>query len=323
MKLAPALACGNTIVAKPSEFTPLTALFLCMLIQEAGFQPGVVNIVSGYGHTAGQAISESMRIDQVAFTGSTATGRKIMESAARSNLKKISLELGGKSPSLIFDDADLEQAVKWTVKGIFTNSGEVCIAGSRIYVQAGIYDDFLQKFTASARNISLGDPFSPDTFQGPLVSENQFQRVMGYIRSGQEEGATLHSGGKQHGTEGYFIQPAIFTDCKPNMRIVQEEIFGPVASVIKFTTEEEVMEQANNSTYGLACSVFTKDIDRAMRVVSDIEAGTAWVNFSNWLDFGLPLGGYKQSGIGRDLGEHALENYTNVKAVHVNIGLRI
>ncbi|KAJ8589538.1 putative 1-pyrroline-5-carboxylate dehydrogenase [Rhizopogon salebrosus TDB-379] len=323
MKLAPALACGNTIVAKPSEFTPLTALFLCTLIQEAGFPPGVVNIVPGYGNTAGQAISESMTIDKVAFTGSTATGRKIMESAARSNLKKISLELGGKSPSLIFDDADLEQAVKWTVNGIFMNSGEICIAGSRIYVQAGIYDEFLQKFTDSARNIPLGDPFSPDTFQGPLISENQFRRVMGYIRSGQEEGATLHFGGKQHGTEGYFIQPTIFTDCKPNMKIMQEEIFGPVASIIKFTTEEEVIEQANNSTYGLACSVFTKDIDRAMRVASDIEAGTAWVNFSNWPELGLPVGGYKQSGIGRDLGEYALENYTNVKAVHVNIGLRI
>lgn len=323
MKLAPALACGNAVVAKPSEFTPLSALFLCTLIREAGFPPGVVNIVPGYGDTAGQAIGESMIIDKVAFTGSTLTGRKIMEAAAKSNLKKISLELGGKSPSIIFDDADVDQAVKWAINGIYTNQGEVCIAGSRIYVQAGIYDDFLQKFTEGAKRLSLGDPFSPGTFQGPQISERQFERVMGYVKSGQAEGATLHLGGKRHGTEGYFIQPTVFTDCTPNMKIVQEEIFGPVAAIMKFSAEEEVIEQANNTPYGLACSVFTKDIDRAMRVASSIEAGTAWVNFSNWPDLGLPFGGFKQSGIGKDLGEDALENYTNVKAVLINIGIRI
>jgi aldehyde dehydrogenase (NAD+) len=323
VKLAPALACGNTVVAKPSEFTPLSALYLCTLIREAGFPPGVVNIVPGYGDTAGQAVSESMIIDKVAFTGSTLTGRKIMEAAARSNLKKISLELGGKSPSIIFDDADVDQAVKWAINGIFMNQGEICIAGSRIYVQAGIYDDFLQKFTESAQCLPVGDPFSPDTFQGPQISERQFKRVMDYIKSGQAEGATLRLGGKRHGAEGYFIQPTVFTDCTPNMKIVQEEIFGPVAAIMKFSAEEEVIEQANNTTYGLACSVYTKDIDRAMRVASNIEAGTAWVNFSNWSDLGLPLGGFKQSGIGRDLGEDALENYTNVKAVHINIGIKI
>ncbi|KAG1747147.1 putative 1-pyrroline-5-carboxylate dehydrogenase [Suillus paluster] len=330
MKLAPALACGNAAVAKPSEFTPLSALFLCTLIQEAGFPPGVINIVPGYGDTAGQAICENMIIDKVAFTGSTLTGRKIMEAAARSNLKKISLELGGKSPNIIFDDADVEQAVKWAISGIFANQGEICVAGSRIYVQAGIYDDFLQKFTHSAQHLRLGDPFSPDTFQGPQISERQFEtpilrrkRVMDYIKSGQAEGATLHLGGKRHGTEGYFIQPTIFTGCKPNMKIVKEEIFGPVAAVMKFATEEEVIEQANNTTYGLACSVFTKDIDRAMRVASNIEAGTAWVNFTNWPDLGLPFGGFKQSGVGKDLGEYALENYTNVKAVLINIGMKI
>ncbi|KAG0705724.1 putative 1-pyrroline-5-carboxylate dehydrogenase [Suillus ampliporus] len=323
MKLAPALACGNTVVAKPSEFAPLSSLFFCTLIREAGFPPGVVNIVPGYGDTAGQAVSENMIIDKVAFTGSTPTGRKIMEAAARSNLKRISLELGGKSPSIIFNDADVEQAVKWAINGIFINQGEVCIAGSRIYVQAGIYADFLQKFTNSAQHLPLGDPFSPDTFQGPQISERQFERVMGYIKSGEAEGATLHLGGKRHGTEGYFIQPTIFTGCKPNMKIVKEEIFGPVATVMKFTTEEEVIEQANNTTYGLACSVFTKDIDRAMRVASNIEAGTAWVNFSNWPDLGLPFGGFKQSGMGKDMGEHALDNYTNVKAVHINIGIKI
>ncbi|KAG1851609.1 putative 1-pyrroline-5-carboxylate dehydrogenase [Suillus subalutaceus] len=340
MKLAPALACGNTIVAKPSEFTPLSALYLCTLIREAGFPPGVVNIVPGYGDTAGQAVGESMIIDKVAFTGSTLTGRKIMEAAARSNLKKISLELGGKSPSIIFNDADVDQAVKWAINGIFMNQGELCVAGSRIYVQEGIYDDFLQKFTESAQCLSVGDPFSPDTFQGPQISERQFKRVMDYIKSGQAEGATLRLGGERYGTEGYFIQPTIFTDCTPNMKIVQEEIFGPVAAIMKFSAEEgalifhvpvgnsfygvkEVIEQANNTTYGLACSVYTKDIDRAMRVASNIEAGTAWVNFSNWPDLGLPVGGFKQSGMGRDLGEDALENYTNVKAVHINIGIKI
>ncbi|KAG2110925.1 putative 1-pyrroline-5-carboxylate dehydrogenase [Suillus discolor] len=323
MKLAPALACGNTIVAKPSEFTPLSALFLCTLIREAGFPRGVVNIVPGYGDTAGQAVGESMIIDKVAFTGSTLTGRKIMEAAAKSNLKKISLELGGKSPSIIFDDADIDQAVKWAINGIFMNQGELCIAGSRIYVQAGIYDDFLQKFTETAQCLSVGDPFSPDTFQGPQISERQFERVMGYIKSGQEDGATLRLGGERHGTEGYFIQPTVFTECTPNMKIVQEEIFGPVAAIMKFSAEEEVIEQANNTTYGLACSVYTKDIDRAMRVASNIEAGTAWVNFTNWPDLGLPVGGFKQSGAGKDLGEDALENYTNVKAVHINIGIKI
>ncbi|KAG1750725.1 putative 1-pyrroline-5-carboxylate dehydrogenase [Suillus lakei] len=324
MKLAPALACGNTIVAKPSEFTPLSALFLCTLIQEAGFPPGVVNIVPGHGDTAGQAVGESM----------------IINKPQEATLKKISLELGGKSPSIIFDDADVDQAVKWAINGIYINQGEICVAGSRIYVQAGIYNDFLHKFTESAQCLSLGDPFSPGTFQGPQISERQFERVMDYIKSGQAEGATLHFGGKRHGTEGYFIQPTIFTDCTPNMKIVQEEIFGPVAAIMKFSAEEgslifhvpvnnsfhgvkEVIEQANNTTYGLACSVFTKDIDRAMRVASNIEAGTAWVNFSNWPDLGLPFGGFKQSGIGRDLGEDALENYTNVKAVHINIGIKI
>lgn len=322
MKLAPALACGNTIVAKPSEFTPLSALFLCTF-REAGFPRGVVNIVAGYGDTAGQAVGESMIIDKVAFTGSTLTGRKIMEAAAKSNLKKISLELGGKSPSIIFDDADIDQAVKWAINGIFMNQGELCVAGSRIYVQAGIYDDFLQKFTESAQCLSVGDPFSPGTFQGPQISERQFERVMGYIKSGQEEGATLRLGGERHGTEGYFIQPTVFTECTPNMKIVQEEIFGPVAAIMKFSAEEEVIEQANNTTYGLACSVYTKDINRAMRVASNIEAGTAWVNFTNWPDLGLPVGGFKQSGAGKDLGEDALENYTNIKAVHINIGIKI
>lgn len=322
-KLGPALAAGNAVIVKPSELTPLTALRLCPLFVEAGFPDGVINVVSGYGSTAGQALSEHMDVDKITFTGSTLTGRKIMETASKTNLKKITLELGGKSPSVIFDDVDLEQTVKWVSHGIFMNHGQACTAGSRIFVQAGIYDRFLKAFTEHASSLKVGDPFARDTYQGPQVSQTQFDRIMGYIKSGKEEGATVHIGGERHGNEGYFIQPTIFTECKSNMKIVQEEIFGPVAAIIKFATEEEAIEQANNTVYGLACSVFTRDIDRAIRVAHSIEAGTAWINCHNSSELSLPFGGYKQSGIGRELGEYALEHYTNLKAVHVNIGHRL
>lgn len=321
-KIGPALAAGNAVILKPSELTPLTALRLCPLFVEAGFPDGVINIVNGYGSTAGQALSEHMTVDKIAFTGSTLTGRKIMEAASKTNLKKVTLELGGKSPSIIFDDVDLEQTVKWVSHGIFLNHGQACTAGSRIFVQAGIYDKFLKAFTEHALSLKVGDPFARDTYQGPQVSQTQFERIMGYIKSGKEDGATVHIGGERHGNEGYFVQPTIFTECKPNMKIVQEEIFGPVAAVIKFTTEEEAIEQANDTLYGLACSVFTRDIDRAIRVAHSIEAGTAWINCHNSTELAVPFGGFKQSGIGRELGEYGLENYTNVKAVHVNIGDR-
>lgn len=322
-KIGPALAAGNTVILKPSELTPLTALRLCPLIVEAGFPDGVVNVVNGYGSTAGQALSENNIVDKIAFTGSTLTGRRIMETAAKSNLKKVTLELGGKSPSVIFDDVDLEQTVKWVAHGIFMNHGQACTAGSRIFVQAGIYDKFMKKFTEHTLALKVGDPFARDTYQGPQVSQTQFERIMGYIKSGKEEGATLHVGGERHGDQGYFIQPTIFTECKPSMKIVREEIFGPVAAVIKFTTEEEVVELANDTLFGLACSVFTKDIDRAIRVAHSMEAGTAWINCHNSTELSVPFGGFKQSGIGRELGEYALENYTNVKAVHINIGHRL
>ncbi|KAH0828790.1 aldehyde dehydrogenase domain-containing protein [Lanmaoa asiatica] len=323
LKIAPALATGNTIVLKPSELTPLSALLFTTLIEEAGFPPGVINIVNGYGATAGQAISEHPIIGKVAFTGSTLTGRKIMEAAAKSNLKPVTLELGGKSPNVIFDDADLEQAVKWAIHGIYFNHGQNCSAGSRIFVQEGIYGEFLKQFTEQALAIKVGDPFAEETYQGPQVSKTQFERIMGYIESGKRDGATVHIGGKRIGDEGYFIQPTIFTECQPQMKIVQEEIFGPVACVLKFRTEEEVIEQANNTTYGLAASVFTKDIDRGFRVAHALEVGNMWINCSNQAEIQMPFGGYKQSGIGRELGEYALENYTNVKAVHVNLGIRL
>lgn len=324
-KLAPALACGNTVILKPSEITPLTALKLAGLINEAGFPHGVVNIVNGYGPTVGQAIAEHMEIRKVAFTGGTITGRKVQEAAARSNLKAVTLELGGKNPHIIFDDADLEQAVKWAALGLFANQGQVCTSGTRIFVQEGIYDKFIAGFTKAAevQQKGTGDPFSPTTLHGPQASQAQFDRIMSYIESGKQDGATLLTGGKRHGNEGYFVTPTIFTDCKAGMKIVEEEIFGPVGALIKFKTEEEVIELANNTAYGLACGVHTKDVSRAIRVAHALEAGTAWVNFYLVSDIHVPFGGYKQSGHGRELGEYALETYTQVKAVHVNLGMKL
>ncbi|KAF8961159.1 aldehyde dehydrogenase [Flammula alnicola] len=305
-KVAPALATGNVIVLKPSEFTPLTAIRMCGIIQEAGFPDGVVNLITGYGHT-------------VAFTGSTLVGRKVMEAAAKSNLKAVTLELGGKSPNIIFDDADLEQAVNWTAHGIFWNHGQACCAGSRIFVQEGIYDEFLKGFVAKAKAIKVGDPFGEGTDQGPQISQIQYDRIMGYIESGKQEGATVAIGGERHGTEGFFINPTIFTDVKPDMKIVKEEIFGPVGVVIKFKDEEDVIRQANDTVYGLASAVFTQNLNRAIETAHKLQAGTAWINCANQLHAQVPFGGYKQSGIGRELGEYALSNYTNVKAVHINL----
>ncbi|KAJ2920418.1 hypothetical protein H1R20_g16676, partial [Candolleomyces eurysporus] len=289
-KIGPALATGNTIILKPSEFTPLTAIKMCELINEAGFPP------------------------------CTLVGRKIMESAAKSNLKNVTLELGGKSPNIIFNDADMEKAVSWTTHGIFWNHGQACCAGSRIFVQAGIYDEFLKRFTEKAKAIKVGDPFAAGIDQGPQVSDIQYDRIMSYINSGRSDGATVHLGGERVGSEGYFIEPTIFTNVKPDMKIVKEEIFGPVGVVIKFEDEEDVIRQANDTTYGLAAAVFSQDINRALRTAHRLQAGTAWVNCANQLHANVPFGGFKQSGIGRELGEYALHNYTNVKAVHVNLG---
>ncbi|KAG5645480.1 hypothetical protein DXG03_006025 [Asterophora parasitica] len=322
-KIGPALATGNTIVLKSSEFTPLTALFMARLIKEAGFPAGTVNILTGFGHTVGEALSTHPDIEKVSFTGSTLVGRKVMEAAAKSNLKQVTLELGGKSPNIIFDDADLELAVGWAAHGIFWNHGQACCAGSRIFVQAGIYDEFLKRFTEHARAIKLGDPFATETDQGPQVSQVQFDRIMSYIDSGRQAGATVHLGGDRFGSEGYFINPTIFTDTTPDMKIVQEEIFGPVGVVIKFETEEEVLKLANETVYGLAAAVFSQDLNRALKTAHKLRAGTAWVNCVNQLHPNVPFGGYKQSGIGRELGEYALHHYTNVKAVHVNFDHKV
>ncbi|THV04402.1 aldehyde dehydrogenase [Dendrothele bispora CBS 962.96] len=324
-KVGPALATGNTIVVKPSELTPLTALKFASLVNEAGFPPGVVNIVNGYGNIVGNAMAYHPRIRRIAFTGSTLTGRKIQEASAKSNLKVVTLELGGKSPNIIFDDADLEQAIKWASTGIFANMGQLCCAGSRIFVQEGIYDAFMKGFSAAAQHLqqNAGDPFSGNALHGPQVSSTQFNRIMGYINSGKADGAQVYTGGKRHGNEGYFIQPTIFTEVKPTMKIAREEVFGPVGVVMKFKTEEEVIEIANDISYGLACGIFTENVSRAIRVAQALEAGTAWVNTYNTIEISVPFGGYKQSGIGREQGECVLEHYTQVKAVHINISLKL
>ncbi|KAF7292083.1 Aldehyde dehydrogenase [Mycena indigotica] len=322
-KIGPALATGNTIVLKPSELTPLTALRMGSLIKEAGFPDGVVNILIGYGPVAGQAIAEHNDIEKVAFTGSTLVGRKIMTAAANSNLKDVTLELGGKSPTIIFDDADLDQAVKWAVHGIFWNQGQSCIANSRVYVQDGIYDAFVAKFVEAAKNRVLGDPMAATSEQGPQVSKGQLDRIMGFIKSGKEAGATLLCGGEQHGTNGYFVQPTLFTDVSDDMEIVREEIFGPVGVLIRFTDPADAIKRANDTKYGLAASVFTENLKRAIETANQLKAGTVGVNTTNNPDPKVPFGGYKQSGIGRELGEYALRHYTAVKAVHLNLGWRL
>ncbi|KAK1579471.1 aldehyde dehydrogenase [Colletotrichum navitas] len=321
-KLGPALSCGNTLVLKLAEQTPLSMLYVAQLIKEAGFPPGVVNIVNGYGPDAGAALARHTGVDKVAFTGSTATGREIMKLAA-GTLKNVTLETGGKSPLIVFDDADLDQAAKWSHEGIMSNQGQVCTATSRILVQEAVYESFIAKFAATVRDISVvGDPFDEATYQGPQITRAQYDRVLGFVQSAKDEGATIALGGApapQASGKGFFVQPTVFTDVTTSMRVYREEIFGPCAAVVKFWTEEEALEMANDSVYGLGAAVFTKDLARAHRVARELEAGMVWVNSSNDSDFRVPFGGVKQSGIGRELGEAGLLGYCNVKAVHVNL----
>ena len=318
-KLAPALATGNTVVMKPAEQTPLSALRIGELILEAGFPEGVVNLLPGFGPTAGAAIASHMDIDKVAFTGSTEVGRLIMEAAAKSNLKRITLELGGKSPNIIFEDTDLDEAVEGAHMGLFVNQGQSCCAGSRVFVEEKIYDAFVEKSVARARKRRVGDPLDPRTDQGPQVSQSQFDRVLGYIESGQRDGATLACGGDRVGDRGYFIQPTVFSDVRDEMQIAREEIFGPVMSVIPFKDVDEVVERANRTSYGLAAGVWTRDIKKAHAVANAVRAGTVWVNCYHVLDTRAPFGGFKQSGIGRELGEYGLQQYTEVKTVTVKL----
>lgn len=327
-KLGPALACGNTVVLKPAEQTPLSALVLAELIKEAGFPPGVVNVVNGYGREAGAALVDHPLVDKVAFTGSTATGRQIMKMASAS-LKNITLETGGKSPLLVFSDCDLEQAVKWSHAGIMSNQGQICTATSRIYVQKEIYDTFIGKFKEAVKSTSkVGNQWDENTFQGPQVTRAQYERILSYIDIGKSEGATVLTGGGPYREEGsttdfskgFFIAPTVFTDVKDSMRICKEEIFGPVVVISSFETEDEVIARANDTTYGLGASVFTRDIQRGHRVAAEIESGMVWINSSQDSDPRVPFGGVKQSGIGRELGEAGLEAYSQIKAVHVNMG---
>lgn len=337
-KLGPALACGNAVVIKAAEQTPLSILYFANLIKEAGFPAGVVNILNGYGREAGAAIATHQDIDKVAFTGSTATGKEIMKLAA-GTMKNITLETGGKSPLMVFDDADLDQAVKWAhfgtlfipkpiccvmfffscstilqisylliFVGIMSNQGQICTATSRILVQDSIYDKFVDAFKKQVKEVSVvGDPFAENTFQGPQVTKAQYDRVLGYVQTGKDEGATLISGGEAFTTahpsgKGFFVTPTVFTDVKPSMKIYREEVFGPFCVIVSFKTEEDAVEMANDTTYGLGSAIFTMNLERAHKLARRIEAGMVWINSSQDSDFRIPFGGVKQSGIGRELG---------------------
>jgi aldehyde dehydrogenase (NAD+) len=318
-KLGPALATGNTVVLKPAEQTPLTALRVGELIVEAGFPPGVVNILPGYGPTAGAAIARHMDVDKVAFTGSTEVGHLVMEASAKTNLKRVTLELGGKSPNIVFADAEMDAAVEGSHFALFFNQGQCCCAGSRAFVEEKCYDEFVSKSVARAKKRTVGDPFDSKTEQGPQVDETQFEKVMGYIEAGRKEGASLLAGGGRVGDKGYFIQPTVFADVKDEMKIAQEEIFGPVMSIIKFKDLDEVVERANRTVYGLAAAVWTRDVTKAHKIAHSVRAGTVWVNCFDVFDAAAPFGGFKQSGMGRELGEYGLQQYTEVKTVTIKM----
>ncbi len=307
-KLAPALACGCTVVMKPAEQTPLTALRVGELMLEAGFPEGVVNLLPGYGPTAGAAIARHMDVDKVAFTGSTEVGHLVMRAAADTNLKRVTLELGGKSPNIVFSDADMDQAIEGAHFALFFNQGQCCCAGSRLYVEEKVYDEFVDKSVARAKKRT-----------GPQVDQDQFNKVMSYIDAGKKEKAKLVTGGNRVGVKGYFIEPTVFADVQDNMKIAQEEIFGPVMTILKFKDLDEVVDRANKSMYGLAAAVWTKDITKAHAIADRVRAGTVWVNCYDVFDAGAPFGGYKQSGIGRELGEYGLANYTEVKTVTIKL----
>ena len=317
-KLGAALATGCTVVLKPAENTPLSALYLAELIQEAGFPDGVVNIVPGYGQTAGQPLVDHPDIDKIAFTGSTKVGKSIMRSAA-DTLKRITLELGGKSPNIILPDADLTKAVPGALMGIMFNQGQVCCAGSRLYVQKNLYDNVVADLVSNTKKIKQGNGLEEGTTMGPLISSTQQSRVKGYIDKGIEEGAEVLTGGDIPFEKGYFVSPTIFADVNHSMTIAKEEIFGPVVSAMPFDDIDDLVEKANDSMYGLAAGVWTQDIKKAHYIAHKLKAGTVWVNTYNTFDAGSPFGGYKQSGLGREMGSYALDNYTEVKSVWINM----
>jgi phenylacetaldehyde dehydrogenase len=312
-KLGPALATGNTVVLKPAEQTPLTALRLAGLIAEAGVPEGVVNVVTGFGETAGASLAAHPLVDKVAFTGSTEVGRLIVHAAA-GNLKKVSLELGGKSPNIVFDDASPD-AVAGAANAIFFNHGQCCVAGSRLFVQQSRFDEVVEGVSEIAKSIKLGPGMNADTQMGPLVSDEQLRRVTGYLESGREDGATALTGGGRWGDTGYFVEPTVLTNTRPDMKVVREEIFGPVVVAAPFQSLDEIAAAANDSEYGLGAGIWTQDISKAHALAKKLRAGTVWINCYNVFDASLPFGGYKQSGWGREMGHEVLESYTEVKAV--------
>lgn len=322
-KLGPALATGCTIVLKPAEQTPLTALYTAALSKEAGFPAGVINVLPGYGPTAGEAIASHLDIDKVAFTGSTEVGRLIMAAAAKSNLKKISLELGGKSPLVVCSDANVDEAVEIAHGAIFNNHGQNCCAGSRTFVQEGIYDAFVKKATEKAVSRKIGDPFADGIQQGPQVDDEMFNKVLSLIESGKKEGAKLECGGERFGNEGFFVKPTVFSNVADDMKIAREEIFGPVQTIIKFKTLAEVIERANNTNYGLAAGIITNDLNTALIFAQSVNAGSVWVNCYDAVVPQCPFGGFKQSGIGRELGEDSLNEYLEVKTVTIKLPYKI
>jgi phenylacetaldehyde dehydrogenase len=313
-KLGPALATGNCVVLKPAEQTSLTALRLAGLMAEAGVPDGVVNVVTGFGETAGAALAAHPDVDKVAFTGSTEVGKLIVAAAGASNLKKLTLELGGKSPNIVFDDAG-PAAIEGAANAIFFNHGQCCVAGSRLYVQQDKFDEVLDGVAAIAKSIKMGPGMEPGTQMGPLVSDEQFRRVSGFLESGKADGATALAGGGRYGDRGYFIEPTVLTNTRPDMKVVREEIFGPVLVAAPFTDLDAIAKVANESEYGLGAGIWTRDISKAHALAKKLRAGTVWINCYNVFDAALPFGGYKQSGWGREMGHEVLNNYTEVKAV--------
>lgn len=318
-KWGPALAVGCTIVMKPAEQTPLTALHMAALAKEAGFPPGVINVINGYGPTAGAAITSHSDIRKVAFTGSVEVGRIVMQAAATSNLKRVSLELGGKSPVVVCEDADIDYAVETTHEALFSNHGQSCCAGSRTYVHEKIYDEFVAKAVAMAKERKVGDPFDDSVKQGPQIDEEMMNKVLGYIESGKQQGARLVTGGKRIGKVGYFIEPTVFADVKDDMKIAREEIFGPVQSIFKFSNMDEMIDRANSVEYGLAAGIITNDINKAMKYANNVDAGSVWINCYDAVLPQTPFGGYKHSGIGRELGKDGLDNYLENKTITMKL----